>query len=94
MKAPKYGGAPIELASGLSDPMSLTVDDEFVYFTVRGTDAGPLEDRAVAKVRKTGGAIEYIAHGSAVSAFGIAVDETRAYWTQKVVDGAVVTACK
>lgn len=93
-RIPKDGGTKEVLASGVADPVSIAVDEAFVYFTVRGKTGGSLEDRAVAKVPKKGGDISYIAHGSQVSAYGLAVDATNAYWTQKVTTGVVETACK
>jgi len=93
-RALKSGGGEEILADGLADPVSVAIDDAFVYFTLRGKDGGSLEDRAVAKVPKAGGAITYIAKGADVSAFGVAVDGTNAYWTQAVTDGLVETACK
>lgn len=93
-RAPKSGGAEEILAKDVADPISLTVDDAFVYFTVRGKDGGSLDERAVAKVPKAGGALAFVAQGSKVSAFGIAVDATNAYWTEHVTTGAVETACK
>lgn len=90
----KTGGATELIISGLADPKSITLDEAFVYFTIRGKTGGSTEDRAVAKVPKAGGPITYIAHGSQVSAHAIAVDETNAYWTQKVTNGVVETACK
>lgn len=95
MSAPKAGGgAPAALASGIADPVSLTVDGANVYFTVRGKDGGSDDDRAVGRVPSAGGDVTFVAHGPDVSAFGIAVDATHAYWTAKAIEGPVSTACK
>ncbi len=93
-RAPKDGSVGSVLVMGLADPVSVAVDEAFVYLSIRGKDGGSLEERAVAKVPKAGGAITYIAHGADVSAFGVALDGTNAYWTQLVTGGVVETACK
>jgi hypothetical protein len=93
-KVAKGGGAPEVLAAGLADPVSLALSDGFVYVTVRGKDGGSGADRAVVKVPATGGPVTYVAHGPSTSAYGLALDATRAYWTQKVEGGGVSTACK
>jgi hypothetical protein len=94
MKAPKAGGAPVALATGIADPVSIAVDGATIYFTVRGKDGGSDEDRAVARVPAAGGAVSYVAHGPSTSAYGVALDATHAYWTEKVTTGPVSTACK
>ncbi len=93
-KVPKAGGVPVVLAEGLPTPVSVAVDGGFVYVTVLGKDGGPATEHGVAKVPAAGGPVTYVAQGGNVSAYGIALDATRAYWTQKVVGGAVGTACK
>jgi hypothetical protein len=75
----------LRIATGLTDPLDLAVDDTNVYWT----DA---TDGTVNRVAKTGGAVTPIATGQA-RPVRIAIDATHVYWTN-FLGGAVMRAPK
>jgi len=88
-QAPKSGGAPITLASGL-ESMSIAVDSTSVYWTncnpVRNSDGSVINNGSVMKVPIGGGSLTTLF--SDLSCPGnIAVDTTNVYWTE-LLDGS------
>ncbi|MDI1431843.1 hypothetical protein [Polyangium sorediatum] len=94
MKVPKEGGTPVVLAKDLADPVSLTLDGDSVYVTLRGKDGGSLDERGVLRVPKEGGDVADVARGPQISAFDVAVDAEHVYWTARVVSAGVTASCK
>ncbi|MDI1479284.1 DUF5050 domain-containing protein [Polyangium sp. y55x31] len=94
MKAPKAGGTPIVLAKDLADPVSLALDGENVYVTLRGKDGGSDAERGVIRVPKEGGDVADVARGPRISAFDVAVDAAHVYWTARVTGAGVTVSCK
>jgi hypothetical protein len=76
MQAPVGGGQPITLASALTCPCEIAVDDCNVYWT----ESGDGSNGTVSKTPRGGGAISQLA-SSLVRPSGIAVDRTGVYWT-------------
>lgn len=71
---PRDGQAPPRaLATGQTNPRTLTLDDTHVYWIEAGQGA-------IARVPKTGGVPEVLATGQA-GAGGLAIDATHVYWT-------------
>lgn len=79
------GDASLRLATGLTDPLDLAVDDSSVYWT--DVTAGTIN-----RVGKGGGAVTPIARDQATPA-RIAVDDSHVYWSN-FLGGAVMRAPK
>jgi hypothetical protein len=77
--------ASLRLATGLTDPLDLTVDEANVYWT----DA---TDGIINRIPKAGGAVTPIASGQA-RPVRIATDSTHVYWTN-LLGGAVMRVPK
>ena len=88
MKCQKTGCAqsPTMLASGLTNPQGVAVDDTWVYFTEPSANA-------VKKVPKNGGIVVLVA-GNQKGAFNVAVDAKWVYWTNNVAVGSVMKVAK
>ena len=88
MKCQKTGCAlsPTMLASGLTNPQGVAVDDTWVYFTEPSANA-------VKKVPKNGGSVVLVAGGQQTP-FNVAVDAKWVYWTNNVATGSVMKVAK
>lgn len=61
MRAPKAGGAPVELAALTREPTAIAVDATHVYWVDRNFDAS--KTNGVSRVAKSGGGVEVLATG-------------------------------
>ena len=88
MKCQKTGCAqiPTVLASGLTNPKGVAVDDTWVYFTEPNANA-------VKKVPKNGGSVVLVA-GNQQMPFNVAVDGKWIYWTNNALAGSVRKVAK
>jgi len=75
-KAPRCGGTPIPLVTGVRGPTRIALDDTHVFWT--NPEAG-----TVSSVPKAGGASTTLATGQAM-ATALAVDATSVYWVNWV----------
>ena len=82
----KTGGPATELAPNLAHPVGLAIDDAYVYWAAE-------DDGTVARVPKSGGAIEVLAMTD-VGVWPIAVDAQRVFFATYILGGSVATAPK
>jgi hypothetical protein len=74
----KEGGTVVTAAPGY-DSAWLAVDDSYVYWT----DFSFVDDDAIRRIPKTGGAVQTIVSGGSLAdPYGIAVDDAYVYWTE------------
>jgi hypothetical protein len=69
--------APVAIASGLDQPGSIAVDDQYVYFVVYG-DA--VDHGSIRRVKKSGGAVTVLANGESGPG-NLVLDGASVYWT-------------
>jgi hypothetical protein len=81
MRAPLDGGAPASLATGLTSPDYLTIDDASLYWT-------SINGGLVMKLPLAGGDPVVLAHGQNAP-YTVTVDATSVYWTNSG-DGTVM----
>jgi hypothetical protein len=75
---PLNGSAPVTLASGLSLPAFLAVDDDSVYWGTVASESG-VYDGTIVKAPRAGGAATVIATGVRLLS-NLEIDDTSLYW--------------
>lgn len=78
-RAPKAGGAPSPVATGLAGADAVAVDDSDAYVTLAGTESKQFADGSLVVVPKKGGAAKVRVAGSARAA-NVLLDAKNVYW--------------
>ena len=79
MRAPKSGGMPLPVAGGQAGADCVAVDEQFIYWSISGSEKAQFADGAIVAASKKGGGAKVLVKG-AEHALNVLVDDKNLYW--------------